>query len=278
MKLLTLNTHSLIEDNYKEKLSHFVSAIEKERPDIIALQEVNQTICEPAAIPCGGYTPCADGIIIRRDNHVHNAVMQLRARGINYYWSWLPIKKGYDMYDEGVAIMSLSPIAATKVIAVSNSDDYNSWKTRKLLGIRTEKSPSEWFFSAHFGWWDDTEESFKTQWQKAEEHLKKLDEIWLLGDFNSPSEVRREGYDLIIDSHWNDSYAIAENRDDGVTVKGIIDGWIKSKNKADGMRIDHVFSRHKPHIIRCGVIFNGENYPIISDHYGVLVEYERSSV
>ena len=42
MKILTLNTHSLQEENYEQKLNWFVEGILKERPDIIAMQEVNQ--------------------------------------------------------------------------------------------------------------------------------------------------------------------------------------------------------------------------------------------
>ena len=45
MKLLTLNTHSLVEDNYVRKLRDFTEAVKKEAPEIIALQEVNQTVC-----------------------------------------------------------------------------------------------------------------------------------------------------------------------------------------------------------------------------------------
>ena len=47
MKLLTINTHSLIEDNYRKKLDIFVDVIYRIRPDIIAMQEVNQTINAP---------------------------------------------------------------------------------------------------------------------------------------------------------------------------------------------------------------------------------------
>ena len=46
MKLLTLNTHSLVEKYYYEKLQTFVQAVSEEQPDIIALQAVNQTIIE----------------------------------------------------------------------------------------------------------------------------------------------------------------------------------------------------------------------------------------
>ena len=49
MKLLTLNTHSLQEENYPQKLEQFVETICQEKPDIIALQEVNQSINAPIA-------------------------------------------------------------------------------------------------------------------------------------------------------------------------------------------------------------------------------------
>ena len=44
MKLLTLNTHSLREENQEQKLEWFLEAVMAEKPDIIALQEVNQTV------------------------------------------------------------------------------------------------------------------------------------------------------------------------------------------------------------------------------------------
>ena len=43
MKLLTLNTHSLAEPGYEEKTDIFLRAVLEERPDVMALQEVNQT-------------------------------------------------------------------------------------------------------------------------------------------------------------------------------------------------------------------------------------------
>ena len=43
MKLLTLNTHSLIEPDYEAKREIFVNFIAAEQPEVFALQEVNQT-------------------------------------------------------------------------------------------------------------------------------------------------------------------------------------------------------------------------------------------
>ena len=43
MKLLSINTHSLIEENYEKKVKIFVEAVARIKPDIICMQEVNQT-------------------------------------------------------------------------------------------------------------------------------------------------------------------------------------------------------------------------------------------
>ena len=279
MKLLTLNTHSLVEDNYSTKLDAFVSAIAEQRPDIIALQEVNQTIAETQAdVISEGYVPCVENIVIRKDNHVYKAAELLEGAGVKYYWTWLPLKKGYNKYDEGIALMSRSRIIETDVVRISETDDYNNWKTRKIIGIRTEAAPDEWFFSVHYGWWDDLDEPFQNQWQKTAEYMKKYSRVWLMGDFNSPAEVRNEGYDMINSGGWYDSYTLARTRDNGITVGKVIDGWRDKVSGTDGMRIDQIWCSQKAEIASSEVIFNGANKPVVSDHYGVAAEYERSEV
>ena len=279
MKLLTLNTHSLVEDNYSTKLDAFVSAIAEQRPDIIALQEVNQTIAETQVdVISEGYVPCVENIVIRKDNHVYKAAELLEGAGVKYYWTWLPLKKGYDKYDEGIALMSRSRIIETDVVRISETDDYNNWKTRKIIGIRTEAAPDEWFFSVHYGWWDDLDEPFQNQWQKTVEYMKKYSRVWLMGDFNSPAEVRNEGYDMINSGGWYDSYTLAKTRDNGITVGKVIDGWCDKVSGTDGMRIDQIWCSQKAEIASSEVIFNGANKPVVSDHYGVAAEYERSEV
>ena len=279
MKLLTLNTHSLVEDNYSTKLDAFVSAIAEQRPDIIALQEVNQTIAETQAdVISEGYVPCVENIVIRKDNHVYKAAELLEGAGVKYYWTWLPLKKGYNKYDEGIALMSRSRIIETDVVRISETDDYNNWKTRKIIGIRTEAAPDEWFFSVHYGWWDDLDEPFQNQWQKTVEYMKKYSRVWLMGDFNSPAEVRNEGYDMINSGGWYDSYTLARTRDNGITVGKVIDGWRDKVSGTDGMRIDQIWCSQKAEIASSEVIFNGANKPVVSDHYGVVAEYERSEM
>ena len=50
-----------------------------------------------------------------------------------------------------------------------------------------------------------------------------------MGDFNSQDDVRGEGYDLVLKSGWKDTYLLAEEKDDGITVAEEIDGWREAR-------------------------------------------------
>ena len=101
MKLLTLNTHSLIEPEYEAKREIFVEFIAKEQPDVFALQEVNQTAAAPLLGNApAGYYPCPGNmVLLKADNHAAAVARMLADRGVHYHWCWLPAKIGYDRYD-----------------------------------------------------------------------------------------------------------------------------------------------------------------------------------
>ena len=163
MKLLTLNTHSLIEPAYEAKRDAFVEFIRKEQPDVFALQEVNQTAAAPllADVPAG-YYPCPGNmVLLKADNHAAAVARMLEEAGCAYHWSWLPAKIGYDRYDEGMAVFSRAPITAAENLLLSQINDYNNWKTRRALGIC---AGDVWYYAVHLGWWKDEEEPFADQW------------------------------------------------------------------------------------------------------------------
>lgn len=282
MKLLTINTHSLQEANYPLKLEQFIDVIMKERPDIVAMQEVNQTTSSPLAGKpfLSGYVPCkGNDVPIREDNHAAQVAFRFFFAGLPCSWTWVPAKIGYGKYDEGMAIFSFgSKIIDTDAFHISKSTDYQNWKTRKVLGIRTADTNS-WYYTVHMGWWQDTEEPFLSQWETFDSFLyEKRDEstLWLLGDFNSPAEVRGQGYDCITHCGWYDTYLLANEKDEGITVEGVIDGWrelIDDPESADGMRIDHIWCSNPIPVQSSKVMFNQKNGPVISDHFGVMVEY-----
>lgn len=271
MKLLTLNTHSLIEENYKRKLADFITTVARELPDVMALQEVNQRQ-DAAAVPrdrLDGYVPCDPQAIIREGNHALAVVEGLRVYGMNYEWTWLPIKQGYGMYDEGVAVLSRAPIEATDTCTVSRTDDYTNWKTRRLLGIRVEDT---WFYSVHLGWWDDSEEPFAAQWNRLNAHMRRRGQVFLMGDFNSPAETRGEGYELVLRSGWHDTYTLADIKGSGITVGSKIAGWTHRELPAQGARVDHIFCKPACRVNTSRVIFNGGDEPVVSDHFGLVTE------
>ena len=278
MKILTLNTHSIMESNYEEKLTQFVEMITEVSPILFTLQEVNQSLAMPEAgdAPETGYVVCRDcRMAVREDNHAYRVAQLLRQAGLQYQWTWLPIKIGYGIMDEGVAIFSKMDIEDTHQFFISSSQNYCNWKTRKLLGAYTG---GRWFYSVHMGWWDDEEEPFAKQWDRVVMQLKdKKQTCFVMGDFNSPAHKENEGYDYVVRSGWKDTWQLAERKDSGITVGGVIDGWRDKENtvpeqQKPGMRIDYIFCNKDVSVKSSEVVFNGENYPIVSDHYGVLVE------
>lgn len=280
MKLLTLNTHSLQEGDPQRQLKLFASFLLEESPGLVAMQEVNQTRTAPPLDAQGreGCVPTpASGIPLRRDNFAANTARILRAAGVSCSWTWLPIKRGYERYDEGLALISLAaPIVQTNACLISARDDYSDWRTRKALGVRLEGQP-DWFYSVHLGWWKD-EDPFADQWSRLDAELaeaKAQGPVWLLGDFNAPAHVRDESYDLVRLTGWYDTYDLAAEKDSGVTVPGLIDGWRDQPEAGNGMRIDYICCSRLQAIRRSCVVYNGKRGPVVSDHYGILAEIEQ---
>ena len=138
MRLLTLNTHSLVAPDYEAKRKFFVDFIAKEQPDVFALQEVNQTASAPAMpIPLADYCPCSgNGILLKEDNHAAAVAQMLKEEGVHYYWSWLPAKIGYDKYDEGQTII----ITGKRVVHLVSVQEMSGTMRYTWAGGRMKKS------------------------------------------------------------------------------------------------------------------------------------------
>jgi len=280
VKLMSINTHSILEEDYARKLEEFVQTVLREKPDIIAMQEVNQSQEAPLAGPelLDGFSfGEACSLPIRRDNHAAQVARRLYQAGLSCFWTWLPVKRGFGSFDEGLALFSLGrPIVEIDSFFLSGCQDYNNWQTRKALGIRV-LGQNDWFYSIHMGWWQDREEPFQRQLLRLN---RKLDHrrncpVWLMGDFNSPAQVRNQGYDALTASGWLDSYLIARQRTGENTVPGVIDGWesmIPEGERDRGMRIDYIWCSRKLPVLESRVMFDGGAEPVISDHFGLMIE------
>ena len=87
--------------------------------------------------------------------------------------------------------------------------------------------------------------------------------------------MKQEGYELICSSGWKDTYHLAGQKDSGITVEEEIDGWRAEDGRdaaKESKRLDYIFCNKDKHIALSNVICNGTNYPVVSDHYGVMIE------
>lgn len=260
MNLLTLNCHSWHEENQFEKIRCLAETIKEKDYDVIALQEVNQSIS--AELLYGD---------IKSDNFGIVLLQELKKIGIaDYSFVWSFSHLVYGIYEEGVAILTKHPILAEDSFFVSQSTDISYWKTRKIVGVQIDcQGIPLSFYSCHMGWWTDEEEPFKLQADSLLQQAKKDAPLFLMGDFNNSASLSGEGYDYLISHGLYDTYGLAGYKDQGTTVEGKIAGW--HDNKHD-LRIDLVLTDTPFQVLSSKVIFNGRNKSIISDHFGVEVD------
>ncbi|TWE04958.1 maltose 6'-phosphate phosphatase [Neobacillus bataviensis] len=259
MKLLTLNCHSWHEEHQLDKIAHLVDTIIENSYDVISLQEVSQALAEEYV----------DGKV-KKNNYAYVLLQELKKRGNDEYsmvWDLTHyIKNG--TYEEGVAILTKHPIIQHRSFFVSQSEDYAvNWKTRRIIGATIKyKDKPYTFYSCHMGWWHDEVEPFKAQADKMFKKLNWDESFFLMGDFNNDASLKGEGYEYLLSHGLYDTYNLAEEKDEGITVKGKIAGW--SNNKQD-LRIDLILTNQPAQVDFSKVIFNNHNKMVVSDHYGV---------
>lgn len=278
MKALTLNVHSWIEENPLVKMRQLAKIIKEKDYDIIALQEVNQPMDE-SVLKHHLFTPAADkenNVPLKRYNYAELIIDELAKMEIDYYWTWIANHKGYGTYDEGLALLSKTPIKA-EAFRVSEVSDFKSMYTRNILKAKTEVNGITWtFFNGHFSWWLDPSgsELFKKEWSKARRFIyeDEQDYILFMGDFNNAASIAGEGYDYVLnqDSYLRDSYKVAKQVSGEVTVPGKISDWESSTN---GERIDYIFVGDKVDVESYKVVFNDRDTPMVSDHFGIEIEF-----
>lgn len=270
MKVISLNTHSWLEKDPLVKLKQIGDFIITNEIDKIALQEVNQKISSPETTDLNLFCKNNNNDKIREDNYARLLVDYLKEQGVNYYWSWTCSHIGYDIYEEGSAILSKTPFEAESLL-VSPQNDKKDYRTRQILFAYFEEEDM-YLASCHFSWWNkDKETGFYYEWHEMLKRIKKTKEqILLLGDFNTPAHIKKEGYDLVTETLY-DTYELATRREGSFTVDEEIDGWKDNKEK---LRIDFAFSSKRKEVSSYQVIFNGDNSPIVSDHFGIMIEID----
>ncbi len=271
MKIMTLNTHSWLEDEPREKLTQIAKKICEENYDLIALQEVNQSMEEErlADDRLENFCQVKEQTPVRSDNFAYCLVQLLAEQGKTYYWSWEMSHIGYDIYEEGNALLSKTPLSS-KAYFVSEAKEKENYRTRKILiGQTCIENQQMTAASCHFSWWKDETSGFAFEWKRLEEILATFPTpVYLLGDFNHPATGA--GYRLVKEGGLpiRDAYRIAQERQAEATIEKKIDGW---EENTEGLRIDYIYVPDDCLVTRYERIFDGKNGPIVSDHYGAAI-------
>lgn len=259
MKILTLNCHSWQEENQLDKIKYLAEIIYEKNYDIISLQEVSQH--RESKIIYDN---------IRKDNFALLLVEEIKKLGITYNFIWDFSHYGYDVYEEGIALLSKQQFIESESIYISQSDSIENWKSRKIIGGSIDLNGEIYtFYSCHTGWWNDDDEPFRYQGEKILGILKNIgNKVFFMGDFNNDANIREEGYDFLIENGLIDTFIIAKIKDEGCTVPGKIAGW---ENDISKKRLDLILTEMPMEIHSSNVIFNGKNKKVISDHFGVEI-------
>ena len=276
MRLVTWNTHSLVGKEMEEirrELGQVGAYLGSLSPDVIALQEVNQPRTGRILPPHREerWHSCERSIPLREGNYLVELLGRMPS---SYRGVWLPMKVGYDRFDEGLAFLFRREMAELRWLPVSASRSYENWRTRYALLLKRRRD-ADWFCNLHLGWWEDEEESFRGQWERLKGAFPRSERLWLMGDFNSSPDLRGQGYDTVASGGFYDCFSLAKSTvgEETVAAKDL-DGW-RERKREGVLRIDQIWCRYPAKIGRCQVCMDGKEGPLVSDHYGVWIETDE---
>ena len=256
IRVLTLNLHGWQESEQLAKFSRIAEFIAENRIGIVAFQEVAQH----------RHASLLDGRI-RVDNAGHlilQRLNQLSDQCYTMHWDWSHY--GWDVYEEGVAVLSSFPVVdlSSKYVSQSSSKEY--WKSRKIIraGIKLNEEVVD-VFSCHTGWYHDQDEPFAGQLDSLCALVQERpNRSLIMGDFNNGAGT--PGYDLLTEQ-FIDLFPLG-SKEAGYTFRGGIAGWGGNET---GQRIDYVFTDQSVSSVKAEVVFESEP---VSDHFGVMMELE----
>lgn len=270
--ILTINQHTYQENNQNEKFNMLVEVIGRMDIDFIALQECAQ--------------PKSSNIIegiIREDNMaliISNKLQENYDVEYNYVWNWAHY--GWDVYEEGVAILSKHYLVDSEARYISSSTSTNNLTSRKAIyGLYQIPEGSIHMFSTHTHW--RTSESDKEQNNQMKNIKRMVNEkeslspqaaTFVCGDFNvNPTSDYpwSEGYNILINNgEYMDTFLKIHpdaNNKPAQSIYNTIGGSFPG-------RIDYIFAKNNLRIkvLDSQIIFTENVVGEISDHNAVLTK------
>lgn len=253
LKILTLNLHCFAENNVETKQNIIASRIDELKIDVIFLQEVTQS----------QNNQILTNTNIKSDNYGLFLQELLAKKGQKYYFYYEPIKKSFDIYDEGIGILSKYPLEFVKSKLISKSKDYSNWKTRKALIYKLKLNEKTLTLATtHFGWSDGIE-VFEDQFDLVSKDIITNELAILAGDYNIYVESME--YKHIIDKGWFDIFRDQADFYKRPTFRG------DDNTHLNKIRIDYIMTNKPVRLINQKILFIEDR---VSDHYGVFVMIE----
>ncbi len=277
--LLTLNLHTWQESDQLDKLDRIAQFAVEENVTAICLQECAQSRS----------AELIDEGPLRADNTGHLLRERLVVYGLKYSLAWDWSHYGFERYEEGSAVLSQLPFLGSCSQYVSGTDDPGTVQSRKVVMARLAVGPATVIdvYSVHLsppaegsesqtdalvGFVGDTPnllEQMKPPPPKRRGPPRKRAAIedptvltrlvCLAGDFN----VTPDGHVPRLKEYgYLEASAAARDTQAGT---GTFE---------DGRWIDYVFVKPAVRPQAASVVFHGDDRPCVSDHYGLVVEFE----
>ncbi|MBS4058391.1 MAG: endonuclease/exonuclease/phosphatase family protein [Bacteroidales bacterium] len=270
--ILTVNLHTYQESSQNEKFQLITDLIGKMDVDFVLFQECAQH--KSSAIAHG---------IIRVDNMakvISDRVKQSYGIDYQYVWDWSHY--GWEVWEEGLAVMTRYPIVASDSRYISVSTSKNSITSRKTVYATCQLSDRQInLFSVHTHWRTSlTDEEQNQQISRLKEMVVEKEAAFggagslVAGDFNGnpTSEFPwSEGYHGMMNGNeYTDAllnvYPEANNippLSAYYTIGGTLPG-----------RIDYVFVKNSLNasVMDTQIIFTDDVIGRVSDHFGVLTK------
>lgn len=246
MKLFSLNLRCFEEENRVEKLNIIADFIKERDIDVCFFQEACQEHSK---------------VVLENKIKLGNNANHIATR-LGYYIYYHPIKLGFDIYDEGLAIISKTPISSQNFKVISYTNDYKNWQKRDLIWCKIN---SITFFNVHLGWTMDDEVGMN-QINKIIEEIKRHDERYFIaGDFNYT-----EGSNEI--KHIKKYvYSLADLANVDYSKNPTFHNKLDSNELTDNLMIDYIFTNMLCDVKRFEIVFNKPD-AYVSDHSGIFVE------
>ncbi len=270
--ILTINLHTYQELQQDKKFNLLVDLIGKMDVDFIVFQECAQN--KSSTINNG---------IIREDNMALIITDRIREKydtNYNYVWDWAHY--GWNIWEEGVAVLSKHNRISTDSRYISTNTNTSNITSRKTIyGSYQLQDGNLNLFSVHTHWRtsltdDEQNNQILSIQQMVDEKEITNNSIatFVCGDFNvNPTSGYpwSEGYNLMMQNNiYTDTYLNIYPDANNIPTQSI-------HNTIGGEypgRIDYIFMKNNSsfEVVESQIVFTEDVVGRVSDHYGVLTK------